>query len=31
MWWAMLAVLAAVVAFVLWLKPWVDDYGQIDD
>jgi len=32
MWyWATLAVLAAIAAIVLWLKPWVDDYGEIDD
>jgi hypothetical protein len=24
------AALVAVVAFVLWLKPWIDDYGEID-
>jgi hypothetical protein len=26
-----LAGLAAIVAIVLWLKPLVDDYGEIDD
>jgi hypothetical protein len=24
-------VLVALLTFILWLKPWIDDYGEIDD
>jgi len=24
-------IMILLLSFILWLKPWIDDYGEIDD
>jgi len=32
LWWAVcLGAAALIVKFICWLKPWVDEYPEIDD